>query len=119
MVRFMRGVYFNNRPKPKYTSTWDVGKVLGYLKYLYPLENVDLKNLTLKLASLIALTTAQRVQTLISMNISNISDHGEYVVFTISDLHKTSRPGHDIQQVKISSFSGKSCCVLHTLRFYL
>lgn len=88
MVRFMRGVLLNNRPKPKYISTWDVGKVLSYLKYLYPLEDFDLKNLTLKLASLIALTTAQRVQTLISMNINNMSDNGEYVVFTISDLQK-------------------------------
>lgn len=53
------------------------------------------------------------------MNINNMSDHGEYVVFTISDLQKTSRLGHDIQKVKVSSFSDKSCCVLHTLRFYL
>lgn len=96
MVRFMRGVFLNSRPKPKYTSTWDVGKVLSYLKSLYPLENLDLKNLTLKLASLIALTTAQRVQTLISMNINNMSDHGEYVVFTFSDLQKTSKPAHNI-----------------------
>ena len=73
MVRFMKGAFFNNRPKPKYTSTWDVSMVLNYLKSLYPsltftltLEKLDLKNLTIKLASLIALTTAQRVQTLIS-----------------------------------------------------
>lgn len=32
---------------------------------------------------------------------------------------KNSRPGHDIQKVKISSFSYKSYCMLHTLRFYL
>lgn len=92
---------------------------MSYLKSIYPLENLDLKNLTLKLAFQIALTTAQRVQTLITMNINNVSDHSEYVVFTISDLQKTSRPVHDMQKVKISSFSDKSCCVLHTLRFYL
>lgn len=103
----------------KYTSTWDVGKVLSYLKSLYPLENLHLKNLTLKLASLITLTTSQRIQTLISMNINNMSDHGEYVMFSISDLQKTSRPGHDIQKAKFSSFSHKSYCVLHTLRFFL
>lgn len=119
LIRFMKGVFLKNRPKPKYTSTWDVGKVLTYLKSLYPLENLDLKSLTMKLASLIALTTAQRVQTLISLNIKNMSDHGEYVVFTISDLQKTSRPGHDMKKVKINSFSDKSCCVLHTLRYYL
>ena len=69
MVRFMKGAFFNNRPKPKYTSTWDVSLVFNYLKSLYPLEKLDLKNLTMKLASLIALTTAQRVQTLISLTL--------------------------------------------------
>ena len=71
----------------------------------------------MKLTSLIALTTVQRVQTLISLNIDKMSDHGEYVVFTISDLQKTSSPGHDLQKVKINYFPDKSCCVLHTLRF--
>jgi hypothetical protein len=44
MIRFMKGVFLNNRPKPKYTSTWDVGKVLSYLKSLYPLEKLDIKS---------------------------------------------------------------------------
>ena len=67
----------------------------------------------MKLTSLIALTTAQRVQTLISLKINKMSDHGEYVMFTNSDLQKTSRPGHDLQKVKINSFPDKGCCVLH------
>ena len=78
MVRVMKGIFLNNKPKPKYTSTWDVGLVLNYLKPLYLLENLDIINHTMKLASLIALTTAQRVQTLISSNINTMSDHGEY-----------------------------------------
>lgn len=109
IIRFMRGVFIAKRPKPKYTMTWDVGKVLDYLKSLYPLENLDIKTLTLKTVSLIALTTAQRVQTLVSLKINQMADHVEYVVFTIDELQKTSRPGHDIQQVKISSFPDKSC----------
>lgn len=80
---------------------------------------MDIKTLTLKTVSLIALTTAQRVQTLVSLKINQMADYGEYVVFTIDELQKTSRPGHDIQQWKISSFPDKSCCVLHTLKEYL
>lgn len=119
ITRFMKGVFLSNRPKPKYTLTWDVSRVLNYLKTLYPLEKLNLKDLTLKLSALLALTTAQRVQALISLNIKNMADFGEYVVFTISDLLKTSRPGHDVQRIKISAFPDKSCCVLHTLRYYL
>jgi site-specific recombinase XerD len=114
----MKGVFLAKKPKPKYSTTWDVGKVLDYLKSLYPLEELDLKNLTLKTASLIALTTAQRVQTLVSLKINQMADHGEYVMFMIYELQKTSRPGHEVQ-VKISSFPDKRCCVLHTLRQYL
>lgn len=88
IIRFMRGVFIAKRPKPKYTMTWDVGKVLDYLNSLYPLENLDIKTLTLKTVSLIALTTAQRVQTLVSLKINQMADHGEYVVFTIDELQK-------------------------------
>ena len=28
IVRFMKGLFETNPPKPRYTSTWDVGKVL-------------------------------------------------------------------------------------------
>lgn len=52
IIRFMRGVFIAKTPKPKYTMTWDVGKVLDYLKSLYPLENLDMKTLTLKTVSL-------------------------------------------------------------------
>lgn len=77
---------------------------MNYLKTLYSLEKLNLKDLTLKLSALLALTTAQRVQALISLNIKNMADFGEFVVFTISDLLKTSRPGHDVQRINISAF---------------
>lgn len=48
IIRFMRGVFIAKRPKPKYTMTWDVGKVLDYLKSLYPLEKCGYKNSDIK-----------------------------------------------------------------------
>lgn len=52
MVRFMRGVYFNNRFKLKYILIWDVGLVINYLKLLYLFENLDIKSLILKIVLL-------------------------------------------------------------------
>lgn len=118
IIRFMRGVLIAKRPKPKYTMTWDVGKVLDYLKSLYPLENLDIKTLTLKTVSLIVLTTTQRVHTLVSLKINHMADHGEYVVFTIAELQKRQDQVMIYKQVKISSFQDKSCFVLHTLKEY-
>jgi hypothetical protein len=56
VVKFMTGV-FNLRPtKPKYTETWDVSKVLCYLKQFSPDKDISLKMLTFKLVMLVELT---------------------------------------------------------------
>ena len=71
-VRFMKGV-FNLRPtQPRYTETWDVGKVLMYLKSLSPVKYITFKNLTLKLVMLIALTHAARSQTIHLLTVHNV-----------------------------------------------
>lgn len=42
----MKGIYELIKPKPKYNQIWDVSQVLDYLKTLYPLEKLSLKELT-------------------------------------------------------------------------
>lgn len=86
IIRFRKGFFL-------YVSTWYVGKMLNYLNSFYPLQNLDIKSLK---ASLIALTTAPTVPTLASLK---MADNYGYVLFTIYDLQKTSRPGHEVQQV--------------------
>lgn len=73
----------------------------------------------MKLVALLALTTAQRVQTLNCLKISFLSDFGDYVVFTIDELTKTSKPGKKLQKVKIDKFVDSRICVIHTMNFYL
>jgi hypothetical protein len=74
-------MFLSNPPKPKYICTWDVNKVLEYLKFLHPLQNLSIEELTLKTSTLIALTTAQRVQTFISLDVDYLSDYGDFIVF--------------------------------------
>ena len=62
--RLMRGI-FNLRPStPRYNDTWDVKSVLDKLRMMEPLHNLPLKDLTLKLVMLLALTQVARVQML-------------------------------------------------------
>lgn len=117
--RFMKGIYVDNPPKPKYTFTWDVSIVLRFLKTFWPLEELSLKNLTLKLVALLALSTAQRVQTLNCLKLSLLANFGDYVVFTIDELTKTSKPGKKLQKIRIDKFSDKALCVINTLAFYI
>ena len=49
IIDLMRGA-FNAKPtQPRYTAIWDAGVVLRYLRIQEPIENLDLKDLTMRL----------------------------------------------------------------------
>lgn len=118
--RFMRGV-FNLRPtKPRYTETWDVTPVLQELRSMYPLHNLSLKELTLKLVMLMALTQAARVQTLHLLVLTGISTGDDYISVQLGGNIKQCRPNYNIQSVKFQAYSkDASLCVCKTLLTYI
>jgi len=59
----------------------------------HPITRLDLKVASQKLATLLALTTAQRLQTLALINIDNISVAASNISIKITENIKTSRPG--------------------------
>ena len=59
VCRFIKGVFQLKPALPKYTQVWDVEKVLSHLKTLAPVTSLDLKQLSLKLATLLAILTGQ------------------------------------------------------------
>lgn len=116
--RFMKGIFHNKPPLPRYKFTWDVSTVLHYLASLYPLTTLSLKMLTLKVTALIALASAPRAQTLTSMNIDYMVKEQQAVVFTFPNLLKTSRTGHSYV-LRIEHFKDEKLCAMHTLLHYL
>ena len=56
--RFLKGVFEKKPALPRYSSIWVVNIVFDYLKQ-WP-EDIQLKELTLKLTMLLALLTGQR-----------------------------------------------------------
>lgn len=91
--RFLKGVYRLKPPKPKYAVTWDTTKVLNYVSNLYPYSDISLDDISHKTISLLAIASAQRMQTLSSIKLSNISIEHDLITIKIPDLIKTSRPG--------------------------
>ena len=92
-------------PQSKYNTTWDVSTVTSYLKTsLSPCSSLQLKQLTLKVVTLVALTTAQRCQSLHSLNLSDMKVLDDKIVFVIKDRLKTSRPGKPNSRVDIAAF---------------
>ena len=76
--RFMKGIFKNNPAVPRYRTTWDVTPVLSYLSSSLPNPTQSsLKSLTLKLAMLIALVSAQRGQSLHMLDIQFHEGRGD------------------------------------------
>ncbi|KAH9636696.1 hypothetical protein HF086_003244 [Spodoptera exigua] len=118
--RLFKG-FFKLRPtKAKYNSVWDPSKVLLHLRSWYPLDSLNLENLTKKLAMLIALATGQRVQTLFCISINNIKINNEGAVILITDILKTSGPNRRSLRLMLPFLSNKpEICPVKTLKMYL
>lgn len=116
--RFMKGVFNQIPPRPKYKFTWDVSKVLNLLRTLFPLCELSLKTLTLKVVALIALSSAPRAQTLVSMNIDSMKIYDNCITFVFENLLKTSRPNSSYC-LNLYHFVEEELCVMHTLLYYL
>lgn len=120
VVRFMKGVY-NLRPmRSRYSQTWSVDLVLNYLKKLSPVRKLSLKELSLKLVMLIALTNAARVQTIHLLSVNSLSKESSAYVFHLKQVLKQSRPGFDNSVVRLKAYPpDRRLCVYTVLKEYL
>ena len=84
--------FYKSRPSfPRYTVTWDVGKVLHFLAGWHPPSTLSMKQLTLKTVALVALTCSDRAQTLQAMRVDRWEPTPKGLEFVIYDVLKTSR----------------------------
>ena len=93
ITRLLKGAFHERPPLPRYTSTWDVNRVLQYLKSLGPSSDLTLKKLTHKLVMLLALTRPSRSADLSSLSLARRRYSPEGVTFLPAALAKQSRQG--------------------------
>ena len=88
---------------------------------MWPLEKLSLKELTLKLVTLIALTTGQRCQTLTFLDLSDayMSKTDDSYRFSLTDHVKQDRPGKVFGQLCLYKYTVKELCVYGTLAYYV
>ena len=114
VTRFMRGIYKLIKPKPKYNQIWDVSQVLDYLKTLYPLEKISLKELTQKTAMLLLLVTGQRGQFIHLLSLNGIQLTSQTACLSLEE-HTNAAAA-----VTITEFTPDSrICPLTTLKAYM
>lgn len=120
LQRFLKGVFRLRPPQPKYNVTWDTNIVLDHLSSWYPNNEISLDKLTFKTVMLIALASAQRVQTLSKINIRNIHTSPDRIIIKIPDIVKTSRPGSNQPVIYLPFFSDRpTVCPANSLQNYL
>ena len=118
LSRFMKGI-FNLRPSlPRYTCTWDVEIVLNHLQTIN-LEDIDLKVLSRKLATLLLLLSGQRLQTLHVIKLSNIKITATDCVIYIDSLLKTSCPTAHTNVLRFEFYESVNLCVIRHLQKYI
>ena len=112
--------FYKKRPVfPRYTITWDVGKVLRFLASWHPPENLSMKKLTLKTAALIALTSSDCAQTLHALDIHYLNYVAQGLEFLVPTMLKHSRKGHPAKKVLCVKWDDPSLDVCAYVEFYL
>lgn len=118
--RFLKGVYRLKPPNPKYNETWDTNKLLSYVENVYPYDDLDLADLSRKTLALLAIASAQRMQTLSLIKLSNINVQSDKIIIKITDLVKTSRPGAFQPLIRLPFIKEKPCiCPATALLAYM
>ena len=119
--RYLKGVFNKLKPVPKYNNISSVDTVLDYLSLFWPLHEINLKELTLKLVMSIALTTGQRCQTLNFLDTSEqyIQKNDTCFNFALTEHLKQDKPGKVFGNVRLYKYPVRELCVYETLDYYL
>ena len=121
VCRYLKGVFNKLKPVPQFKNIWSVDTVLDYLSLFWPLHEINLKELTLKLVMLIALTTGQRCQTLTFLDTSEqyMQNNDTCFNLALTEHLKQDKPGKVFGNVRLYKYPVRELCVYETLDYYL
>ena len=119
-ILLLKGMFHIRPPEPRYSFTWDGNVLLTFLESWFPLSVLELKQLTLKTAALVALVSAQRSQTLSALSIDFMNSTATGTLFVVNSLLKSSRPGKSSLMVSLPAFpENEKLCAHSTLLYYV
>lgn len=120
VTRLLRGIFNSRPPQPRYIATWDVNTVLEYVRSQGCNLALTLRQLTLKLAMLLALANASRSSEIHALSTQHMVRSTGGVKFLLNKLTKTDRPGKPTSELCYSRFlDDPLICPVETLERYL
>ena len=117
--RLLKGI-FKLRPSfPRYTVIYDPDIILEYIDRLPMNEHLDLEMLTKKMATLLCLLSAQRVQTIGALRLDYCQRSEEAIIFYIASILKTTKPGKHQDPIQFRPYPDKKLCIVNCLNEYI
>ena len=111
----MAGVYNKRSPKPRYCFVWDIETVLRYLRSLPIIRLLSTKMLTLKLITLLPLTSASRCSEIKHLDIRFYTKSERKFCFNIIKPNKISKANKPLPVLEFERFQDvNSICVFGT-----
>ena len=108
------------RPTPRYTDIWSVDTVLTYLRKMLPVRKLSLKDLTMTLVMLIALTNVARVQIIHMLSVNSFKKSSSEFAFKVENLLKQSWSSFGCSVFKLKAYPpDRRVCVYTVLKEYL
>ena len=119
--RAVRAAWLVNPSGPKYNKFWNVGKVFKTVKEWGKNGELLLEYLVKKLLILLLLTTGQRGQVALALNIDSMEQQDDgTIVFVLTKFMKTAKTGDRLERLVLKPYHAeKRLCVVRTLREYL
>jgi len=120
---FMKGVKAIRPSEPRYLESWNPDTILDMFKTFAwnPASELELLFLSMKLVMLILLSTYQRGQIILALNLDRMTKMNDEIVFRIlaSDVKQGSRPGFVPAPVRFKKYSIPELCVVSHIDAYL
>ena len=119
--RFVSGVFKSRPTLPRYVCTYDPDVILQYLISLPKVDCISLKELTLKITTLLALCSGHRPQTLqfISCDEKFMKLNENSVTFYIPKPVKNTSPSFHPKPISLSRYHNKDICPVEITKAYL
>ena len=119
ITRFMKGVYESRPVQCRYSAVWDVKDILDMFRNWNANDKLSLKDLSLKTVTLMALVSAERVQSLHSLNTVNMVQHDKSITFPLGII-KQSRPSVKSKVIELHEYpKDEKLCVVKTINCYI
>ena len=120
--RVTKAVFNENPPLPRYSAIWDVQALISYLETLHPPGSLSLSDLGMKTLALIAVSSLSRSSSL-SLLAPVYDLQEDTIIFTLTGLEKTSRPGHVRGEIRVpvvlNGSDKESLNIHHYVQYYL